>query len=195
MEGSEETGVGKPIRLADGWRLLTSFFHSELASVGHAQRVMPWRPRSRSFGSAGKRRQSRPIATILREDSDESAKDAGPALPLVVACKLVYAAYSYHPGTRGREDVGKLGEAILRGSERDGVSLRTAGGRGFRRAIHARRQPDAVAPGAYHLVFRDVRAGPLESPTIGRSTAVFQFLFNSYYNGVGERFPRRGADC
>ena len=27
------------------------------------------------------------------------------------------------------------------------------------------------------------------------ANAAFQVLFNSYYNGVGEAFPLRGADC
>jgi hypothetical protein len=47
---------------------------------------------------------------------------------------------------------------------------------------------DEMASGAYSLVFRDVRAGPF-LPGYKPFREEFRWLFNSYYNSIGEAPP------
>ena len=51
-----------------------------------------------------------------------------------------------------------------------GRALRAARARGLRRPVDARRQPGQVAPGAHHLVLRDLRPAPRTPPATAPST-------------------------
>ena len=65
-----------------------------------------------------------------------------------------------------------------------------AGNRGLRRPVDARRQPGQVAPGAHDLVLRDLRPQARIRGRRPRRPTGYAFLFNSYYNAVGERIAR-----
>ena len=54
---------------------------------------------------------------------------------------------------------------------------------------HAGRQPDPMAPGPHHLIFRDTGAA---APCAGYQVFEphFHYLFNSYYEALGPRHPR-----
>ena len=73
------------------------------------------------------------------------------------------------------------------------LACRPLVGRGLPAAVDARRQPHQVAPGAHHLVLRDLRARALRA-ALPPFDAAFRVLFNSYYQGVGHstRAPQRG---
>jgi hypothetical protein len=47
-----------------------------------------------------------------------------------------------------------------------------------------------VAPGAYHLVLRDLHPGAREEAGFRPFHPAFRVLFNSYYNGIGDKHPR-----
>ena len=67
-------------------------------------------------------------------------------------------------------------------------------GRGPDRPVDARRQPDEVAPGPHDVVLRDLRAARALRAT-EPSIPAFGYLFNSYYEAVGDRHPRPNAGC
>ena len=46
-----------------------------------------------------------------------------------------------------------------------------------------------MAPRPHHLVFRDIPPRP-ESPGLQSSIPTYAYLFNSYYEGAGARYPR-----
>jgi hypothetical protein len=71
---------------------------------------------------------------------------------------------------------------------------RAAFGRRPVRAVHARCEPDQVAPGAHQLVLRDRGAAPARAGLRAFRSAFF-YLFNSYYEALGPRHPRPQRGC
>ena len=95
------------------------------------------------------------------------------------------------PGLRRLEPRARSRGALemLRGRPgHDRGAVRLAGSRGLRRPVDARRQPRQVAPGAHIVVLRDLHSQPRCS--IQPVDPQYAYLFNSYYNAVGERIVR-----
>ena len=67
-------------------------------------------------------------------------------------------------------------------------------GGGLRGAVDARRQPGEVAPGAHHLVLRDLRARSAHAAGYrALRPRISAYLFNSYYNALGEQLSAAAA--
>ncbi len=75
----------------------------------------------------------------------------------------------------------------------DRAARRALEPRGLPGPVDARRQPGEMAPGAHDLVLRDIRAGRRLRRAIEPFHPAFGYLFNSYYNAVGDRWPVAGA--
>ena len=104
-------------------------------------------------------------------------------LPPAAPCLIVPTIL---PSQRTRANCGPLPGR----SPRHRDALRPPGDRGLRRPVDARRQPGQVAPGPYELVLRDRSCSSPAGPATAASRRQYAYLFNSYYNALGERIAR-----